>query len=101
MLLGFILPFALAFIAIPLESFIYSARTVGGVLLAGFVRTLAFVLRILGNLARRLSRVLINLYDVVIVLPLLIEHLVKAPRTRAPAKSRRGAESEDLREQSR
>jgi len=35
MLLGFILPFALAFIAIPLESLIYSTRTVGGVLLAG------------------------------------------------------------------
>jgi hypothetical protein len=101
MLLGFILPFALAFVAIPLESLIYSTRTVGGVLLAGFVRALAFVLRILGNLARRLSRVLINLYDVVIVLPLLIEHLVKAPRTHAPAKSRRGADAEDLREQSR
>jgi len=94
MLLGFILPFALAFIAIPLESLIYSTRTVGGVLLAGFVRTLAFVLRILGNLARRLSRVLINLYDVVIVLPLLIEHLVKAPRASAPGKSRRGADAE-------
>ena len=94
MLLGFILPFALAFIAIPLESLIYSTRTVGGVLLAGFVRTLAFVLRILGNLARRLSRVLINLYDVVIVLPLLIEHLVKAPRAPAPGKARRGADAE-------
>ena len=34
MLLGFILPFALAFIAIPLESLIHSSRTVGGVLLA-------------------------------------------------------------------
>src|SRR5438876_2398585 len=94
MLLGFILPFALAFIAIPLESLIYSTRTVGGVLLAGFVRALAFVLRILGNLARRLSRVLINLYDVVIVLPLLIEHLVKAPRAPAPGKARRGADAE-------
>jgi hypothetical protein len=94
MLLGFILPFALAFVAIPLESLIYSARTVGGVLLAAFVRALAFVLRILGNLARRLSRVLINLYDVVIVLPLLIEHLVKAPRARAPAKPRRAADAE-------
>ena len=101
MLLGFILPFALAFIAIPLESLIYSTRTVGGVLLAGFVRTLAFVLRILGNLARRLSRVLINLYDVVIVLPLLIEHLVKAPRAPAPGKSKRGADTDELREQSR
>jgi len=52
------------------------------------------VLRILGNLARRLSRVLINLYDVVIVLPLLIEHLVKAPRAPAPGKARRGADAE-------
>ena len=94
MLLGFILPFALAFVAIPLESLIYSARTVGGVLLAAFVRSLAFVLRILGNLARRLSRVLINLYDVVIVLPLLIEHLVKAPRARASGKPRRAADAE-------
>src|SRR5437660_9912107 len=94
MLLGFILPFALAFVAIPLESLIYSARTVGGVLLAAFVRSLAFVLRILGNLARRLSRVLINLYDVVIVLPLLIEHLVKAPRAPASGKPRRAADAE-------
>jgi len=30
MLLGFILPFALAFVAIPLESFIYSLRTLAG-----------------------------------------------------------------------
>src|SRR5438034_10534548 len=91
MLLGFILPFALAFIAIPLESLIYSTRTVGGVLLAGFVRTLAFVLRILGNLARRLSRVLINLYDVVILLPWLIEHLGKAQRPSAAEKRWHGA----------
>jgi hypothetical protein len=45
--------------------------------------------------------VLINLYDVVIVLPLLIEHLVKAPRARAPGKSKRGADADELREQSR
>ena len=50
MLLGFILPFALAFIAIPLESLIHSARTVGGVVLArGACARLAFVLRLLGN----------------------------------------------------
>src|SRR5688572_13566858 len=36
MLLGFILPFALAFIAIPVESLIHSARTVGGMVLAAF-----------------------------------------------------------------
>jgi hypothetical protein len=76
MLLGFILPFALAFIAIPLESLIHSSRTVGGVLLAALVSTLAVLLRLLANVARRMARVLISVYDVVIVVPLLIEHLV-------------------------
>src|SRR6185503_5445329 len=78
MLLGFILPFALAFIAIPLESLIHSSRTVGGVLLAGFVSTLALTLRVAANISRRMARVLITLYDVVIVLPLLAERMTKA-----------------------
>src|SRR3989442_15116668 len=56
MLLGFILPFALAFIAIPLESLIHSARTVGGVFLMALVRSLAFVLRLAGNVAKQLSK---------------------------------------------
>jgi hypothetical protein len=71
MLLGFILPFALAFIAIPLESLIHAARTVGGVLLYSVVRAMAFVLRLASAIAKHMSRVLIRLYDVAIVLPLL------------------------------
>ncbi|HKU45705.1 MAG TPA: hypothetical protein VJQ58_02405 [Burkholderiales bacterium] len=78
MLLGFILPFALAFIAIPLESLIHSARTVGGVLLAALVSTLALVLRVAGTVVRRLARVLITVYDVAIVIPLLLERLTKS-----------------------
>ena len=78
MLLGFILPLALAFIAIPLESLIHSSRTVGGVLLAAAVDGLALLLRIASSIARRLARVLITVYDVAIVLPLLVEHLTKA-----------------------
>jgi hypothetical protein len=84
MLLGFMLPFALAFIAVPLESLIHSARTVGGVLVMAVVRTAALLLRILGNVVRHASRVLIRLYDVAIVLPLLAEHFVKAPRRARP-----------------
>jgi len=80
MLLGFILPFALAFVAIPLESFMHSARTVGGAAFVVLVRVLAFVLRVLGNLVRQLCKVLTTLYDVTIVLPLLIERMVKAAR---------------------
>jgi len=78
MLLGFILPFALAFIAIPVESLIHSARTVGGVLLAALVSALALTLRVLANVVRRMSKVLITVYDVVIVLPLMAERLTKA-----------------------
>jgi hypothetical protein len=84
MLLGFILPFALAFIAVPLESLIHSARTVGGALILALIRTLAFVMRILGHSVRHASRVLIRLYDVTIVLPLLVEHLVRGPRRPRP-----------------
>jgi hypothetical protein len=78
MLLGFMLPFALAFIAVPLESLIHASRTVGGVLLTAVVRAVAFALRLLGNVTRQLSRVLIRLYDVAIVVPLLLERVVKA-----------------------
>jgi len=78
MLLGFILPFALAFIAIPVESLIHSSRTVGGVLLAALVSALALTLRVLANVVRRMSKVLITVYDVVIVLPLMAERLTKA-----------------------
>jgi hypothetical protein len=84
MLLGFILPFALAFIAIPLESFIVSARTVGGAALVMLVRAVAVLLRLAGNLVRQFTRVLITLYDVVIVLPLLVERLVKNGRAVKP-----------------
>jgi len=84
MILGFMLPFALAFVAIPLESFIHSARTVCGVLAVDFVYTLGFVLRVLGNLVRLASRVLLHFYDLLIVLPLMAEQLVKSLRGREP-----------------
>jgi hypothetical protein len=84
MVLGFILPFALAFVAIPLESFIASARTVGGAALVMLTRALAVVLRITGNVIRQLARVLATLYDIVIVVPLLVERLVKNGRAPKP-----------------
>ncbi|MFN2644878.1 MAG: hypothetical protein ABR570_07805 [Burkholderiales bacterium] len=80
MLLGFILPFALAFIAIPLESLIHSARTVGGVALIALVRAMAVLLRVASQAVRQGSRVLIRLYDVAIVVPLLAERLAKQAR---------------------
>src|SRR5258708_1954853 len=85
MLLGFFLPFALAFVAVPLESFVYSLRTVGGAFVVMLIRATAFVLRVLGNFIRQLCRVLIGVYDITILLPLLIERLVRPTRSQGDA----------------
>ena len=76
MVMGFILPFTLAFVAIPLESFIHSSRTVMGIAMAGLLRSLAFVLRLLGNVSYQIGKVLVSLYDLIIMLPLRIEQMV-------------------------
>ena len=71
--MGFILPFALVFVAIPLETFVHSLRTVIGVITAAFLRAVAFGLRLVGNLFRYMGRVLVNLYDLIIFGPLWLE----------------------------
>ena len=71
--MGFILPFALAFIAIPLESFIHSLRTVLGLLAIGVLQTLHLVLRSSASLITQLSKVIISIYDLIIMVPLSIE----------------------------
>ena len=73
MVMGFILPFALTFVGIPLESFIHSARTVGGVVVTALLRAIAFILRLTGNLAKQSGNFVINVYDLIILLPLWIE----------------------------
>lgn len=76
MMLGFILPFALAFVGIPLESFIHSLRTVLGLVALGALRTIRVGLRIVGGTARHLSRMLISVYDLFVMLPLAVERMV-------------------------
>jgi len=75
MVMGFILPFALTFVAIPLESFVSASRTVGGVIMTAFLRWIAFMFRLLGNIASYLSEFLVNAYDILIFPPLWIERL--------------------------
>jgi hypothetical protein len=74
--LGFILPFALVFVAIPLETFVHSLRTVLGVVGAALLRAIAFSLRLVGNLFRYMGRVLVNLYDLIIFGPLWLENTI-------------------------
>ena len=78
--LGFILPFALVFIAIPLGTFIYSTRTVLGLLLIGLMRSIALAMRIAGNVCRYGSLLFVDLYDVLIFGPLWAEARIKGQR---------------------
>jgi hypothetical protein len=77
MVMGFILPFALAFVAIPLESFIHASRTVIGLAAATVVRVLAYATKMTGQMMYQAGRIVIHVYDVVIFLPLSVEQLVR------------------------
>jgi hypothetical protein len=73
MILGFTLPFALAFVAIPLEYFIRSGRTVLGAGLVLLIHALAVLLRTIGGIITQLGKALCLMYDAIIFVPLLIE----------------------------
>jgi hypothetical protein len=76
MVMGFILPFILTFVAIPLESFVASSRTILGIIAAWMLRSLAFVLRLIGQLGYYIGRLMINLYDLFIFPALWLEGVV-------------------------
>jgi len=81
MILGFILPFALAFVAIPFEYFMHAARNVLGSVLVGVIRAVALVIRVLGNAVHHAGTALVMLYDAVIFLPLIVERAIQSKRT--------------------
>jgi hypothetical protein len=95
MIMGFILPFALAFVAIPLESFIHSLRTVLGMIALALIHVLALATRVIGASARQFSYILVSLYDLFIMLPLGVERLVNNGIGRKAA-STGNHESEEL-----
>lgn len=74
--LGFVLPFALTFVAIPLESFIHSLRTVLGTVVVGLLSSLEWLLRFVGNISRSSGKIFVHLYDFLIFLPLGVEKLM-------------------------
>jgi hypothetical protein len=73
MIMGFILPFALTFVAVPLESFVHSSRTVLGIILVGTLRAISFILRLFGNVFHYSGSFVIGAYDLIIFLPLWCE----------------------------
>jgi hypothetical protein len=71
--MGFVLPFALVFVAIPLETFIHSLRTVLGLTGIALLRAFALLLRVFGNGFRHLGTLAERLYDLPLFLPLWLE----------------------------
>src|SRR5580698_6313173 len=71
--MGFILPFALVFVAIPLETFIHSLRTVLGLTGIAILRVVSLILRVFGNGMRHIGTLAERLYDLPLFVPLWIE----------------------------
>lgn len=80
MILGFTLPFALAFVAIPLEYCINSGRIVLGALLVLSLRGLGLAMRVSASLIRETGKLAGVLYDVLIFAPLAIERWIVTAR---------------------
>ena len=75
--MGFVLPFALTFVAIPLETFVHSLRTVVGLLAISLLRGLSLMLRLLGNACLYLGVLLTHAYDLPIFVPLWLEERIE------------------------
>jgi hypothetical protein len=96
MVMGFVLPFALAFVAIPFESFVHSGRTVLGEMLSGLLRFMAFLFRLIGNIFQYAGNILINIYDLLAFPLLFVERLVhdRVSGTAGKGQEMKGGEAE-------
>jgi len=74
--MGFILPFALVFVAIPLETFVHSLRTVVGLAAIWMLRALALVLRATGTTMLYLGTLLNHIYDLPLFVPLWLDERI-------------------------
>lgn len=81
MIMVFFFPFVLAFVTIPLESFLSSARAVLGMVLIGALRLISFLLRLVGNLAYYTGRLVINLYDLAIFPGIWLEEVLSGSKS--------------------
>ncbi|MDH5765995.1 MAG: hypothetical protein OEZ38_08265, partial [Gammaproteobacteria bacterium] len=79
MMLGFIMPFVLVYIVIPLELFIYSLRIVIGKIIAYLMKCFKVVCFQLSIFIMGTGKLLIQFYDLIICLPLKLEAFVIKP----------------------
>ena len=94
--MGFVLPFALVFVAIPLETFVHSLRTVVGLTGIAVLQVLALILRLLGNGCRHLGTLARRVYDLPLFVPLWIETRLRAAAAQEAANAHVSERGRDL-----
>jgi hypothetical protein len=80
MLLGFLLPWVLIFVAIPFESFVESGRILLANLVIQVLHLVIILMRLTATVIRYLCDILLALYDVVVSIPLWLEHQINRRR---------------------
>jgi hypothetical protein len=86
-LLGFILPWILAMVAVPLETLIATGGHITLALTAGILSLVGSLFRLLSHGARYLVEAVRHAYDILIVVPLQIERLAKNGRGGVPVRA--------------
>jgi len=76
MVMGLVLPFALVFIAIPMESFVHAMLILLRTLFVSSIKVSAFVVRILAMFFRHFGTIMVSIYDLIIIVPLWIESII-------------------------
>lgn len=88
MMLAFILPFALVFLAVPLERWLETIRVLAAVAVIQLLHLGSLALRLMATTARYIAQLALALYDLIIAVPLWLEArwVTRAqPRTRVEA----------------
>jgi hypothetical protein len=94
--LGFVLPWILALVAIPLEMLLDSGRHVATVLVALVLSALGALARVGAHAVRIVSGVLPNLYDAYVSIPLRLEKALRERREVRVRPARAGVREESL-----
>lgn len=76
--LGFVLPWILAMVAVPLEMLIESSQHVLSKLLILVITLLGYAIGIMGHIINTVMKALIHIYDAYIIIPTQIGNLIKS-----------------------
>jgi len=74
MMLGFLLPFVLIFVAIPFETFVESGRVLLASLVIQLLHVIIILLRLVATTLKYATEILLAVYDIVVSIPLWIEN---------------------------